>query len=483
MSGFGDFLANVKKARLPKLSPVSAGLQNAYGGLIAFRTFICSVITFGDSRDQLMYTQKANGNKSAQHWFNWLNGMLDQSLRVVANFGNASKRTDEYLDAASVASAAALQADAVIFDLGIINNLTQSSSTPFIDADGISVTDSNVALVAYNKVVAAANVMLKSGKFCIFISEIGGNSNLIGMTAQHIKQMFEYNQRIFDFCKVTPGCRFIDITDVCWVGSAAGTIQFAAGDLNDNTHHSAKLAYKIAKKVLPEFQAVGVRPVARFPKSLSNINANNPLSLFDNTMFATASGGSTPTANTITVTGVGGSTGTAAQIAVLNTPKNCQWIGAATATANLVSITPNSYGGNDLTYDVANTAAGLVELVFDTPAPSKSVFTDVIQGGMNVAVAAGSSNIAIEWQTHLNATINGVSTTFNGYDLYAGTAGPGPTDAYQHALASQPSGFPVGTTAGNKGYTQGRLGFRTFAGGGSMRITISMPHHQRMFAA
>lgn len=469
---FGEFIKNVALANLAKLSPIAGGIQNAYGGVIGFRSSQTTIISFGDSRDQAMYTSPQNGFKNSQHWFNWLNDMLGQPMRCVGNFGISGKRTDETLTASILAQAAAIQSDVALFDFMAVNDLAQSSATPFINLDGISVTHLNVASVAAAKVISAAKTMLSAGKIVWIQAEPGSQS----LNAQQIRQLFEYNQRIADFAKTTSGVRFLDHTDVVWAASAVGTIAFKSGYVSDGpspgTHHSSLFAYAVAKKYKPIFQSWGIYSTPLFPRSLSNINANNPLALFENPMFAVASGGTAPTASTIAVTGVGGGT------AALNTPRNCKWAGPAGSTANLVSVVADGYGGNILTYDVAYSSAGLVELTFDAPAPGASFFDDIIQGGVSVDVAAGSVNACVESQTHLNSGMG----TFNGYDLFSSIGGAGPTEAYSLTLGNQPSGFLPGTTAGNKGYVQVRAGIRFFSGGGSMRISFRDPFLQRLYA-
>lgn len=414
----------------------------------------------GDSRTANLTVGGQGGfGNGGSHWFHAANSLLGKRMRLGLNLGLSGFRSDEYL-AAGLSSALASDSGWLVFGFPVVNDMApnnagSSTTYPYTNLSGTSVTQANVAQVSFNNIKTAALQALAAGKNVIVCEEPGAT----GFTTAQMTSLLEFNNRLRAFARATPGVYLFSANPIIWnpTGSSTG-ITFKTGYSTDGTHYTALGAYNVGKAF-----AAFIGPLLPYADNgqalLADTTANNPYQLIRNPLFNTTTGG---TSSNLTL-----SSGTVP----------AGWaLSASSAGLATVTITnpadPNGFGNG---VQMAITTTGACTLAFECNAPANTDWnlTDTLAAGIDASVAAGSSNFAVFFQTQI-ATNNG---TLDLWDMYPITFGNGPTEAYSYRLRSPDSGVKAGATS--KTYVAARARMQ-FTAAGSGTVTWSRPTFDRI---
>lgn len=403
----------------------------------------------GDSRSAAINSGATIASKCSNHWFPWATALSQQRYRLGLSLGIPGKRTDEYINA-NFAQMLSSKAAWAVFDMGCVNDLSAlpSGGFPFTNQNGVVVTSANVGTVAASNVIAAAQQALAIGKKVILTCEPGAT----GLTQAILGQMYEYNTRLRAFAEATPNVYIWQPGPYVWNPvSSASAVAFKSGYSSDGTHYTTLGAYAIAQGFIAYFDSVLPKTNLKIG-NINNVNATNPRQLINNPLFNTLTGG---TCSTMTL-----SSGTV--------PSGWNVTGAAGSSVAITSASePNGYG-NAVTFAVTTTGADTVTIRSNQPATSLWNLTDILETGIDVSVAAGSSKASVF--AHLPvSTDNG---TIDCYDLYPPSGmGDGPTTAYSLRFRTLPNSPKAG--AATKSFIEARTRIQ-FSAAGSCTVTLSL---------
>ena len=424
------------------------------------RTFVLGP---GDSR-QAVIGGSGPLSTTAAHWFAWASALNGANMRHVANYGISGKRSDEYL-ATNFAASLTAPGYWYVFNSPAINDIAQAPA-PYTTLDGVAITLTNVAEYVAGRILTAAITARAAGYQVVITSEPGSNT----CTQAQCTAVYELNQRLKEICQ-TYGFLYFDIASVLWnPGASATTISFKTGYTLEGTHLTHLGAY-YAGKAFAALIGKFIPAAYILPSNKSDVLATNARQLIQNPLFTTLTGGAS---SGVTLTG--------------NVPAN--WtLGNTAGAGTSVTITSaaNADGyGNDVTLTITAGAADTVtfqQAGISGAGNANWLITDIMQSGVQMDVAAGSSNFVSYWQQGI-ATVEG--PTQNNFVLYSGVAsglGPGPAEAYTLTYAAKPAAAPL--TAG------GALGTRSFiapylklvfTAAGSATITLRRPFWDKRFA-
>jgi hypothetical protein len=254
-------------------------------------------------------------------------------------------------------------------------------------------------------VQAAVPTILNSGRLVIIEAEPGQN----GMTSGRLGQIYEYNQRMREFCERTPGCYWHDARLVV-IDFTSSTGNYKANYTYDGTHSSALGGYYWGKSLLNLLNSITPTRQALLT-SLGELPANGRWQLLDNPLFTTTTGGSTSTGVTGTFPGSCTVNKTGAGTTVACTP-----------TAGSVSLAIQ-YGATadnarmSMTATLGNWSIG-----------------DWIQGICQVSVTNPSGLAGAQFS--VVPTVDSVAVTLT--DMFAATTMLGPDESFNMVMLTDP---------------------------------------------
>lgn len=344
-------------------------------------------------------------------------------------------------------------------------NVGTPGAFPFVNNNGVTVTQSNVGQVSASNVITAAQLALNAGKNVIIIAEMGATTTSVA----GIGQMYDANARVQAWASGYPGrVFFIDFGPSIYIpNSSATAVAFASGFSSDGTHpltFGASLEAPIFNNAVQSF----FPPPNSLISNINNINTTNSRQLISNPLMTTLTGGSLTGCNA-------GSTG--------NVPASwtfsCSNTNITLAVTSAASTWCNSSSncGNDITVAVTCAATGTVTLSPAAPSNALWNLTDQLQFKANVSVASGSSNFAI----YATADVNSNLGTINHYSLQNGSAlfGAGLITAYNWTLATSPGGAAPGSTT--KGFTVAKIQLYCPSATGNGTITFNRASFERIY--
>lgn len=257
----------------------------------------------GDSRAAALYTgPRQKGGVSP---INVACALSGQRYRAVASFGTSGYRTDQYLTTANLAALVASPAGTVRI-IGALNDIGQDYPTQGTAG----------ATAAANVQAAITSTLRPAGIRVIVEAEIGQD----GMAAVRLGQVYEYNQRMREFCERTSGCYWHDARPVVLnQTSSTSTVNYKTGYSYDGSHPNQRGGHywgKSLKTLLDSITPASVPLIA----NISELPANGRWQILDNPLFNTTTGGSTSTGATGTFPGSCTVNKTGAGTAVVCTP-------------------------------------------------------------------------------------------------------------------------------------------------------------------
>lgn len=437
---------------------VEGNFQDLYGLSLDLKKFDF----LGESRTALMVVNPAilpavQATQST-HWFNIANALMNSPMKWGLCLAVSGLRSDQYINA-GLSQALASNAGWLVFDFPAVNDLAAQPSLvfPYTNSNGVIVTSTNVAQIAAGNIIAAANQALAVGKKVLLTLEYGSTS----LTAGPVAQMHELNLRLRAYAEATPGVYIWSANSVLWNATGSATlVVFKTGFASDGTHLTTLGSY-FAGKAFKNFISSLIPNPDFGPASINDVQTTNPLQLMPNPLFNTLTGG-TVTGGIVLTSG--------------NVPSGLQIIGIA-STSVIVTSGANANGwGNDVTFAFTAGAADNVKLTFTAPSNTLWQLTDIMEGGIDLDMAAGSSKAAVYWQTSMNTDLGAQDS----WALYAGgTNGDGPTEAYSYRLRSPPASPKLNSVT--KSFLTLRLTLN-FSAAGNATITLRRPTTERRFA-
>lgn len=406
------------------------------GGAVSGAGIQNSAAHIGDSRTAHLLTGGLSEQTalSSRHWWNHYNALAGQPMPLAGVFAESGRRTDEYINT-YLQQALASGCQWLIFGFPCVNDISQAAAG-YTNSDGVAVTLANVVAVAAAKLQAAMLTAKAAGKRVISLSEPGASN----FTQAQVTCVFEFNARMRAWCAAN-GIEYFDVTPTLWAPTSSATaIAFRSGYTSndagaaDPTHFSTRGAYYLGK-AFQSFFAGRVSAPDFLTASIADVYATNPLSLYINPLFNTATGGTDAAAG-----------GTINNLA--NLPSGNRAVVRAGVTCTITQAANADGFGNDVTLAFTTTAAALCQIDQSIPIGNWSL-SDYIQAGYEVSVAAGSVNASV-YQALSIATDAGTPNSFCLYSAASGFGtyyGPGPTEAYTYKLLTPPTRAKAGSTS------------------------------------
>ena len=407
--------------------------------------FTDSIATYGNLNS--LYPQGINSGSNyhikTNMFFNAANTQLGQRMKVAFNGSVSGLRSDQYLWCMPQAIASGAN---WLMIWGVVNDIGQSGTT------------GDTAKSIWLRIKAAAQQALVAGMNVIIVSETGSTS----FSATQTGMVFQFNEYAREFCEVTAGAFFYDISRVV-IAPASTTIAFISGYSADGMHLNGYGSY-YAGVDFANWISSFVPNLYSAPYSSAEIQANGNVQQQPNPLFTTLTGGWAGT----------GITG--------NVPSgftsNCT---GSTTCAITSQADPNGYGNNII---LTCTFAANGDIIYfgasNTGVSNYTIPGDIVEGGCEAIVNSGSSNFGGIGLYH---TYYGTGSNYL-WDMYPlGWGGGGalpnamPTVAMDFVLRSMPTPVVSGITG---------LGFGMrimAAGAGSAVVTIKRPWFRRRFAA
>lgn len=261
----------------------------------------------GDSRAATAYS--AVNQKGGNNPINVACALSGQRYRMAGGFGISGKRTDEYLSAANMAAVLGSPCG-IVRIIGCLNDIAQDY--PSASTSGVT---------AALNVQRAAATLISLGRAVIIEAELGQDN----ITSARLAQVYEYNQRMREWCERTREAYWHDARPVMLsILSSATTTNFKTNYVYDGIHPSQLGGYywgKSMKALLDSITPTRQSILAH----LSELPGNGRWQLFDNPLFSITTGGSTSTGATgtfpssCTVNKTGASTAVSCTPAAQNT--------------------------------------------------------------------------------------------------------------------------------------------------------------------
>lgn len=424
----------------------------------------------GDSR--IAYTTVSSGAVlTSQSWFNAANARAGHRYILGTNAGGSGCRSDQFLgpidldavlndNSATVVinSPAANDFGPVVGNgvpAGVGGQCTNSGGTyPYTDNNGNKVTSSNVGQMVAQNVITACRAIVSRNKRCIITEEPGSTTQSAATS-----QVYDLNARLEAFANANPGWVYIwSYNQAVWnpTGSTSA-IAFKSNYSVDGVHYSPLGADQQGIAFNTAFQ--NLFPAYDFSVANENfINGTTPLSIVNNPLFTTLTGGTSAGCGTIT-----GSIPSGWEISCHNS--------ATTVTVTSASD-PNGYG-NDITLAITTTGADSGVSFFSVGNNAQWSASDYIQGGVDISVTGTPSNACLYFATQM-VTSGGNSQQ---YDMYPNSTTACPNYAYSYRLRSQPLKPPAGTNS----FSDPADVIVIFSGAGSITYTASRAWASRRY--
>ena len=367
------------------------GLVGPDGGVIALDNFFSGAATFallGDSRNDQASISAINSlgigrTSPAYNYFNWANALNARQFDLVAKFAISGSQSSALDGQVTQVAALTLKPKFSIIFCGV-NDLA------------VSVSASTIA----TNIINAANRLIGYGITPIIFLECGSTS----LTQTQLAQLFQLNERLISYADSTTGVIYYDPRNMLWNPTSSATaVVFNAGYSTEGTHTNTIGAYWLGKdfgtfmsKLLPKRE--------RRAMSIAEYNTtSNPLTLLNNGLFTTATGG---TATTIGV--VGG-----------NATPPAGWTiqGAATSNANMTTVARADGFGNDFQTTITTTGADTIQIKQDAAAGQRGAVNvgEYMQTQGEISVSGTLTNFT---GIRVRHEYNDGTTTYTFYDLY-----------------------------------------------------------------
>jgi lysophospholipase L1-like esterase len=373
-----------------------------------------TIVALGDSRVAQIHADGAFQNKNAQNHFTMGNALAGNRAVLVKNLGVSGDRTDQILvrlNAALATGAKFLYIHAGCNDIG--------QAYPTATTSGIT---------AWTNIKTMIDAAVSVGMQVIYVVEPGATN----FTTAMLIQLAILNEKAREYAETCPGLILFDLPAAIYDRTATSATAITMITSLDGTHENLASAYLGGKAFATLLTAImpprphGVQGSFEAPGiSLTN--------LLTNPMFTTQSGGSAGTGNTGTVC--------------------ASWAGQRSGSASGVFSVGTASDGSGLKEQIIQatfTAQGEeVRLVQDVVITNWSP-GDIIQASAEVAVDAGSTNLAgvtCYVQANGSGSPDG-KTAVTAMDGYCAAAGWGAvtTEAYKVNLQTEKLPVPLYST-------------------------------------
>lgn len=379
----------------------------------------------GDSRAS-QATTSAGYAVASQTFFTQANALAGHRYILANNFGISGFRSDQYILSAISAGLLATNSQWVLVFMPALNDIAQSGgAATFVNTmNGDTVTAANCAAEVVSNLITLANRVLALGKKVIFTLETGSTT----MSAAQISVLHNINDRIIGFVNSTPGTYVFSANGVLWSQTSSATaIAYNAGYSTDGIHFTTLGAFASGVAFNTFFQTL----MSLSDLAIANINdvqTTYSRQLINNPLFTTLTGGTATTIN----------------LAAGTVPNGWNISGAATTNVTITSSADVNGYGNRITLAITATTSDQIRFLSQSPSNGNYTLSQWMQGGMDVTVSSGASNISVFFGTD-NVTNLGDTQQF---DLLSQAVGPGPSSvAYTYRLQSLPKPVLPGSSA------------------------------------
>jgi hypothetical protein len=367
-----------------------------------------TIVALGDSRVAQIHADGAFRNKAAYNHFTMGNALAGNRAILVKNLGVSGQRTDEILPRLKQAIDSGAY---VLYIHAGVNDIAQSYPTA-----------ATSGVTTFNNIRIMIDAAVDAGMLPLVVLEPGANN----FTTAMITQLWILNQLLREYAETCPHLVLFDLGAAIYNMAATSTTALALVGTVDGVHEGVLAGYNGGKAFAQVLTAI-MPPRPHGVRSSTEIPANSSLYLTQNPMFTTATGGALGTGITGTVAGFW----------------STQRSGAATAVASVGTASDGS-GLSEQIMQTTFTAAGEEMRVVQDVAIGLWSPGDIVQGHAEVAVDAGSVNLAsVMVYVQANGTIGGNGVAATAMDGYSGAGmGATTTEAYKVNLSTEKLNVP-----------------------------------------